>query len=187
MPRRWLDWWSWPWHRFCDFVEPATSSASNSSGALVAALSVASVLVGLGLSRVLPAAEILAGIGMLGAVVGIPVAIAVAILRHRLYDIDRLINRSMVYGLLTALFGAVYVGSVFGLGQLLNPARGESELAVAASTLAVAALFQPARRRVQAAVDRRCNDASTTPPRPSRNSAAACATRSTWTHCRRSC
>jgi hypothetical protein len=61
------------------------------------------------------------------------------------------------YGLLTVLLGAVYIAGVFGLGQLLNPVTGESALAVAASTLAVAALFQPARRRVQAVVDRRFN------------------------------
>jgi hypothetical protein len=87
----------------------------------------------------------------------IPLAIGVAVLKYRLYDIDRVINRTLVYGLLTILLGAVYLAGVFGLGQLLNPVGGESALAVAASTLAVAALFQPARRRVQAMVDRRFN------------------------------
>ena len=85
----------------------------------------------------------------------IPVSVAVAVFRYRLYDIDRLINRTLVYGLLTALLAGVYAGGVFLLGALLDPAVGESELAVAASTLAVAALFQPARRRLQALVDRR--------------------------------
>jgi drug/metabolite transporter (DMT)-like permease len=87
----------------------------------------------------------------------IPAAIGVAVLKYRLYEIDRVINRTLVYGLLTVLLGAVYVAGVFGLGQLLNPITGESALAVAASTLAVAALFQPARRRIQAVVDRRFN------------------------------
>jgi hypothetical protein len=87
----------------------------------------------------------------------IPIAIGVAVLKYRLYDIDRVINRTLVYGLLTMLLGAIYTAGVFGLGQLLNPVTGESALAVAASTLAVAALFQPARRRVQAVVDRRFN------------------------------
>ncbi len=84
-------------------------------------------------------------------------AIGIAILRHRLYDIDRLINRTLVYGLLSALLAGVYAGGVFLVGELLNPAGGESALAVAASTLAVAALFQPLRRRVQMAVDQRFN------------------------------
>ena len=87
----------------------------------------------------------------------IPIAIGIAVLRYRLYDIDRLIRRTLVYGLLTVLLGAVYTAGVFGLGQLLNPVTGESALAVAGSTLAVAALFQPLRRRVQAVVDRRFN------------------------------
>jgi hypothetical protein len=87
----------------------------------------------------------------------IPIAIGIAVLKYRLYDIDRLIRRTLVYGLLTVLLGAVYLAGVFGLGQLLNPVTGESALAVAGSTLAVAALFHPARRRVQAVVDRRFN------------------------------
>jgi hypothetical protein len=87
----------------------------------------------------------------------IPIAIGVAVLKYRLYEIDRVINRTLVYGLLTVLLGAVYAAGVFAAGRLLDPADGESELAVAASTLAVAALFQPARRRIQAVVDRRFN------------------------------
>jgi hypothetical protein len=86
-----------------------------------------------------------------------PVSVAVAVLRHRLYDIDRLITRTLTYGLLTVVLGVVYAGAVVVLGQTLNPRAGGSPLAVAASTLLVAALFQPLRRRVQAAVDRRFN------------------------------
>jgi hypothetical protein len=87
----------------------------------------------------------------------VPISVGVAVLRYRLYEIDRIINRTLVYGLLTVLLGAVYTAGVFGLGQLLNPVTGESALAVAASTLAVAALFQPALRRIQQTVDRRFN------------------------------
>jgi hypothetical protein len=78
------------------------------------------------------------------------VSVAVAVLRYRLYDIDRLINRTLVYALLTALLAGVYAGLVFLLGVVLDPAVGES-------SLAVAALFQPLRRRVQELVDRRFN------------------------------
>jgi hypothetical protein len=98
------------------------------------------------------------GAGVLFPLFGlIPVSVAVAVFKYRLYEIDRLINRTLVYGLLTALLVGVYAGLVFLLGRLLDPATGDSALAVAASTLAVAALFQPARRRVQALVDRRFN------------------------------
>jgi hypothetical protein len=93
------------------------------------------------------------------APIALAITVAAAIVRHRLYDIDRVINRTLVYGLLTALLGVVYAAGVFLLGRLLDPADGQSELAVAASTLAVAALFQPVRRRVQTTVDRRFNRA----------------------------
>jgi hypothetical protein len=84
----------------------------------------------------------------------LPVAIGAAVLRYRLYDLDRIISRTLAYGLLTVLLGGGYAGLVLGLGQLLGQ---DSPLVVAAATLAVAAAFQPVRRRVQAAVDRRFN------------------------------
>jgi hypothetical protein len=84
----------------------------------------------------------------------LPAAIGAAILRYRLYDLDRIISRALAYGLLTVLLGGGYASVVLGLGQLLGQ---DSSLAVAAATLVVAALFQPARRRVQQTVDRRFN------------------------------
>jgi hypothetical protein len=92
------------------------------------------------------------------APVSLSVAAAVAILRYRLYDIDRLINRSLVYGVLTAVLGLGYAGAVLLLGQLFGGVGERTpSWAVAGATLAVAALFQPARRRIQRAVDRRFN------------------------------
>jgi hypothetical protein len=79
-------------------------------------------------------------------------------LRHRLFDIDRLINRTLVYGLLTATLGLGYAGGVLALGQLFGRV-GEHppSWAIAGATLAVAALVRPARRRIQQMVDRRFN------------------------------
>jgi hypothetical protein len=87
---------------------------------------------------------------------GVPIAVGFAVLRYRLYDIDVLINRTLVYGSLTTMLVAVYVIGVVGLQAILRIFSGqESTLAVVASTLAIAAMFNPLRRRVQAFVDRR--------------------------------
>jgi hypothetical protein len=78
----------------------------------------------------------------------LPVAAGIAVLRYRLYDIDRLINRTLVYGLPTALLAGVYTGIVLTLGQLFGGVTSDPpSWAVAGATLAVAALFQPARGR----------------------------------------
>jgi hypothetical protein len=91
-------------------------------------------------------------------VVALPVAVGIAILRYRLYDIDRLINRTLVYGSLTAILGLGYAGIVLLLGQVFGGVGGNPpSWVVAGATLTVAALFQPARRRIQAVVDRRFN------------------------------
>jgi hypothetical protein len=90
------------------------------------------------------------------APLSLPIAASIAILRYRLYDIDRIINRTLVYGSLTATLALVYVGGVVGLQygfRILT--GGGSQLAVVVSTLAIAALFNPLRRRMQTFVDLR--------------------------------
>lgn len=95
------------------------------------------------------------GVNPFGIVLAlIPISVGVAILRYRLYDIDRLISRTVSYGLITAVLLGCFAGAVF-LSSRLFPRQ--SDLGVAASTLAVAALFNPVRRRIQSAVDRRFN------------------------------
>jgi hypothetical protein len=118
--------------------------------AFAAALTAVAVLV---LVALIPTAEpVVLGWATVVCVTLLPLATGVAILRYRLYDLDRLVSRTLAYGLLTVLLGGGYALVVLGLGQLLGR---DSSLVVAAATLAVAAAFHPARRRVQAAVDRR--------------------------------
>ena len=119
-------------------------------GAIVAAMA---------LLVALAALFLLEDFGLLNVAIGVsvavlPLATGAAVLRYRLYDLDRIVSRTLAYGLLTLLLGGGYAAVVLGLGQLLGR---DSSLVVAAATLAVAAVFQPARRRVQQAVDRRFN------------------------------
>jgi hypothetical protein len=97
-----------------------------------------------------PYAEFLGTVLLLGG-------LGIGILRYRLWDIDRLVNRTLVYGLVTVILGGTYALGVLVLGQAVSAGRRPSSLVVAATTLVVAALFQPLRRRVQRAVDRRFN------------------------------
>ena len=120
-------------------------------------VALAAALVALGSVVILAAFAMGADPGLLGWVAGVyvavlPLAIGAAILRYRLYDLDRIFSRTLAYGLLTLLLGGGYAVVVLGLSQLLGR---DSPLVVAAATLAVAAVFQPARRRIQQAVDRR--------------------------------
>jgi hypothetical protein len=98
--------------------------------------------------------EVASNIGIYAFVL-IPLATAVAILRYRLYDIDLIIKRTLVYTALTAALTVAYLLVVAGLQRVLHPFTGQSELAVAGATLAVAAIFRPARVRIQAFIDRR--------------------------------
>jgi hypothetical protein len=113
-------------------------------------LVVGDVLVG----KIVPAAQ-----GVLSAVaIGwLPIAIGIAVLRYRLWEIDRLISRTIGWALVTGILVAVFVCVILGMQAMLNGLTQGGTLAVAASTLAVLALFQPLRRRVQSRVDRRFN------------------------------
>jgi hypothetical protein len=124
------------------------------------------MMVALGGTCVLLLLDIVIPSGVLASLIGntiylilallIPISIAVAVLRHRLYDIDILINRTLVYGSLTAVLVALYFGGIVVLQRVFVLLTGQqSTLAVVASTLLIAALFNPLRRRIQAFIDRR--------------------------------
>ena len=105
-----------------------------------------------------PSALVDENIGNVGFILGlslIPLGTGVAILKYRLYDLERIVNRALVYAGLTAVLGAAYLGLVVLLQSLMEPVTRESDLAVAGSTLAVAALFRPMRSRIQAFIDHR--------------------------------
>ena len=89
------------------------------------------------------------------AMFALPVVIGIAILRYRLYEIDRLVSRTIAYAIVTGILGAIFVGTIVGLQALLSSVTQSATIAVAASTLLAFALFQPVRRRVQGVVDRR--------------------------------
>jgi hypothetical protein len=99
----------------------------------------------------------IAGFLIYGGLALLPVAIGVAVLRYRLYEIDRLISRTISWAAVTLILGGLFVALILALQALLVPVTGSNELAVAGSTLLVFALFQPLRRRVQRLVDRRFN------------------------------
>lgn len=108
-------------------------------------------LIGVGYTRFRIVSEYILNL----SVVGIPAAAALAILRYRLYDIDRLINRTLVYGGLSTILGTTYAALVFTAQSLLARFTVESDLVIAGSTLAVAGLFRPIRNRLQVFIDRR--------------------------------
>jgi hypothetical protein len=102
--------------------------------------------------------ELVSRLWLLPLTPAIPIAAGIAILRYRLYEIDRIINRTLVYGAVTAILGLSYAGLVLVLGQLFGGVtKDPPSWAVAGATLAVAAMFRPARHRIQQAVDRRFN------------------------------
>ncbi len=94
-----------------------------------------------------------------GALALMPVVIGLAVLRYRLYEIDRLVSRTISWGVVTVLVGALFVGMILALQAILAPVTGSNELAVAGSTLVAFVLFAPIRRRVQKLVDHRFNRA----------------------------
>jgi hypothetical protein len=122
----------------------------------VALLATTAIVVEVGISNFVPDLYFAGTVALCIAILAVPLAIGVAMLRYRLYDIDAVINRTLVYGALTASLVLLYVGGVVGLQYVFRTfAGGGSQLAVVASTLLIAALFNPLRHRIQLLIDRR--------------------------------
>jgi hypothetical protein len=133
-------------YRHGDAVERQQLKLLALAGPLAVVCAVVSGLTGDG-----PVSALFWDVGM----IAIPAAVTIAILRYRLFDVDLLISRTLVYGLLTVLLGAAYAGLVLAGQAVFSSVAGGSNLAIAVSTLVVAALFLPLRSRVQRLVDRR--------------------------------
>ena len=125
------------------------------AAAIICLIVVEETAAALGYEHVLPESNIVFGI----AVGLLPVAMGIAVLRYRLYDIDRIVSRTLSYLVLTALLLVLYLAAVTAITTITAPVAGESPIAVAAATLLAAAAFGPLRRRIQGAVDRRFNRA----------------------------
>ncbi len=106
-----------------------------------------------------PGAAKLTEIVVTAAILGIPISAGVAVLRYRLWDIDRIVSRTISYLIISAMLAVMFAVTVVALQALLSPLTGQSTVSVAAATLVAFTLFQPLRRRVQTAVDRRFNRA----------------------------
>ena len=120
---------------------------------IIATIVIEEILKALELGHLAPDSNVLFGI-----LVGLlPLTIGIAVMKYRLYDIDRIISRTLSYGLLTAVLLGLYLGAVAAITTVTAPFAGDSAIAVAAATLLAAAAFGPARRRIQGVVDRRFN------------------------------
>ena len=129
---------------------------------------------------VIDSGEVLSVLGALG-LASLPIAAGIAILRYHLYDLDLVVKRTLVYGVATVALAGLYFGIVLALQQVFSSFAGGSDLAIAGSTLAVAALFGPARRVSSSSSTGASIAVATTPGERSRPSPPGCATRSTST------